>query len=118
MADRLSRAVAAIKRYKWLVLTIIAVGSSAGLVATRFVDPKFDVSASIWVNTTREASGMIGPVSAPGLVNSDVGWRELARSYAVLDKVVSNVVVPCPTRFPGFTSVFPTNPSIGARIWV
>jgi polysaccharide biosynthesis transport protein len=105
MADRLSRAVAAIKRYKWLVLTIVAVGSSAGFVLTKFVDPKFDVSASIWVNTTRDASGMIGPVSAPGLVNSDVGWRELARSYAVLDKVVSRLALYVTPDSPGDTLV-------------
>ena len=105
MGDRLSRAVAAIKRYKWLVFTIIAVGSSAGFVLTRFVDPKFDVSASIWVNTARDASGMIGPVSAPGLVNSDVGWRELARSYAVLDKVVSKLALYVTPDSPGDTLV-------------
>ncbi len=105
MGDRLSRAVAAIKRYKWLVLTIVAVGSASGFALTRFVDPKFDVSASIWVNTAREASGMIGPVAAPGLVNSDVGWRELARSYAVLDKVVSRLALYVTPDSPGDTLV-------------
>lgn len=92
-SEQLTRSVSAIKRYKWLVLAILAVGSSAGVVLTRFVDPKYDVSASIWIATTTKPGGFQGPVSAPGLVNSDVAWLELARSYSVLDKVVGKLAL-------------------------
>ena len=112
MAEQVARALAAFKRYKWLILAIVAVGSSAGFALTQFVDPKYDVGASIWINRARDASGM-GPVAAPGLINSDVGWRELARSYAVLDKVVSDLALyVTPEREADsllFRSLFPTD---------
>ncbi len=93
VGDQLARTLAAIKRYKWLVLAVIAVGSTAGVTLTRFVKPKYDVSASIWIAATPGPSGRMGPVSAPGLVNSDVAWMELARSFSVLDKVVSKLAL-------------------------
>lgn len=93
VSDQITRSISAVKRYKWLVMAIVAVGSSAGIVLTRFVDPKYDVSSSIWIATTRQPGGFSGPVSAPGLVNSDVAWTELARSYSVLDKVVGKLAL-------------------------
>jgi polysaccharide biosynthesis transport protein len=93
VGDQIARSIAAIKRYKWMVLTVIAVGSAAGFILTRFVSPKYDVSASIWIAATAGKAGTIGPVSAPGLVNSDVAWMELARSFSVLDKVVGKLAL-------------------------
>lgn len=93
VGDQIARSIAAIKRYKWMVLTVIAVGSTAGFVLTRFVSPKYDVSSSIWIAATQGKANTIGPVAAPGLVNSDVAWMELARSFSVLDKVVGKLAL-------------------------
>lgn len=93
MGDQVARSLAAIKRYKWLVIAVIAIGSAAGFAVTRFVEPKYDVQASIWIAATPGRAGQIGPVSAPGLVNSDVAWMELARSFSVLDKVVGKLAL-------------------------
>ncbi|MBK6486531.1 MAG: polysaccharide biosynthesis tyrosine autokinase [Gemmatimonadetes bacterium] len=93
MGEQVARTLAALKRYKWLVIAVIAVGSTAGFILTRFVSPKYDVSASIWIAATSGKAGTIGPVSAPGLVNSDVAWMELARSFSVLDKVVGKLAL-------------------------
>lgn len=93
VGDQITRSLAAIKRYKWLVLSVVAVGSAAGVTLTRFVEPKYDVSASIWIAATPGRNGQLGPVAAPGLVNSDVAWMELARSFSVLDKVVSKLAL-------------------------
>jgi polysaccharide biosynthesis transport protein len=93
MGDQIARSISAIKRYKWLVLAVIAIGSAAGFVVTRFIEPKYDVQSSIWIAATPGRAGQIGPVSAPGLVNSDVAWMELARSFSVLDKVVGKLAL-------------------------
>lgn len=93
VGEQIARSIAAIKRYKWLVIAVIAVGSTAGFVLTRFVSPKYDVSSSVWIAATAGKAGTIGPVAAPGLVNSDVAWTELARSFSVLDKVVSKLAL-------------------------
>lgn len=93
VGDQVARSISAIKRYKWLVLSVIAVGSAAGFTLTRFVDPKYDVAASIWIAATPRPNGALGPVAAPGLVNSDVAWMELARSFSVLDKVVGKLAL-------------------------
>ena len=36
---QLGRYIAAIKRYRWLILAVVVVGTGIGLLATRFIDP-------------------------------------------------------------------------------
>lgn len=103
VGDQVARSISAIKRYKWLVIAVIVVGSAAGFALTRFVDPKYDVSAAIWIAATPGRNGQMGPVSAPGLVNSDVAWMELARSFSVLDKAVGRLALYVTPDVPGDT---------------
>jgi len=105
MGDQIARSLSAVKRYKWLVLAVVAVGSSAGIILTRFIDPKYDAGASIWIAASTGRNGQLGPVAAPGLVNSDVAWMELARSFSVLDKVVSKLALYVTPDVPGDTLV-------------
>jgi capsular exopolysaccharide synthesis family protein len=102
VADQLLRSVSALRRYKWLVLAVIAVGSASGFLLTRFVEPKYDVSASVWIATDRTRQGG-GPIAAPGLVQTDAGWMELVRSYAVLDRVVGKLALYVIPNQPGDT---------------
>ena len=44
VGDQITRSLSAIKRYKWLVIAVIAVGSAAGFILTRFVSPKYDAT--------------------------------------------------------------------------
>lgn len=90
IGEILSRSVAAIKRYKWLILVVITVGVGAGFALTRFVSPMYVVQAKVWI---QDNSGGRGPVSAPGILKSDQAWVELARSFSVLDKVVSKLAL-------------------------
>jgi len=88
LGDQISRSIAAIRRYKWLIVAIVAVGSAAGAVVTRFIQPMYVVESKVWI---QEKSDLKGPVQAPGLIRSDAAWVELARSFSVLDKVVAKL---------------------------
>lgn len=80
------RYLAALIRYKWLILLVLAVGTAAGVVVSRFVPVKYTAQATIWVETGSRANDP-GPIRAPGLLQS-YSWVELLRSYVVLDHVV------------------------------
>jgi capsular exopolysaccharide synthesis family protein len=90
MADQIERIIAAIKRYRWLIAAIIAVGSTVGFLLTRAVEPKYQVNAAIWIARGGEKNG---PISAPGLISNDLAWPELAKSFLVLDNVVSRLAL-------------------------
>jgi tyrosine-protein kinase Etk/Wzc len=88
LSEQLGRFVSAIRRYKWLILTVVALGSSAGFALTRLVSPKYTVQGSIIIR--RSAQGT-GPISAPGLINDPSSWVDLTRSFIILDQVVQRL---------------------------
>jgi capsular exopolysaccharide synthesis family protein len=88
IAEQLGRYIAAVRRYKWLILAIVAVGSSAGFALSKLVQPKYTVQGSILI---RKGLGGQGPITAPGLINDPNSWIDLARSYIVLDQVVQRL---------------------------
>lgn len=81
------RFVDAIKRYKWALLAVLAVGTAAGFVAQRFVQPKYEVRATIWISSETPLEDRSGPIRSRELLNS-AAWVELLRSYRVADAVV------------------------------
>ena len=84
------RSIAALKRYRWLILVVFAVGSAAGVAVTRFIKPKYSVDATVWISQGGDARG---PVQAPGLISSDLGWTDLVKSFIILDPVVSRLAL-------------------------
>ena len=78
------RFLAAVKRYKWLVVAIALVGTALSIVASRFVKPEYSVSSTIYIEEPPRAAG---PIRAEELLNS-VQWVELLKTNAVLDSVV------------------------------
>jgi capsular exopolysaccharide synthesis family protein len=78
------RFIAAIKRYKWLVLAVALVGTALSVLASRFVKPEYTVMSTIYIE---EPSQRAGPIRAEELLSS-VQWVELLRTNAVLDSVV------------------------------
>ena len=56
----IERPLAAIRRYKWLILGVIALSSVGGVIATRLVKPDYEVTAKIWVQALA-ASSVEGP---------------------------------------------------------
>ena len=80
------RYLAALWRFKWLVLVVVVAGTSAGVAATRFVHPQYQAQATIWIEGSGAEPGG-GPIRPSRLLQSQA-WVDLLRSYVVLDSVV------------------------------
>jgi len=78
------RYIAAVRRYKWLILVIVLAGTSLGVVAYRLVPREYEAQATIWVESGPTAGG---PVRSQEILGTQ-GWAELVRSFSVLDAVV------------------------------
>lgn len=78
------RYLAAIRRYRWLILVLTVCGTGAGVLATRFLKPTYTVSATIFVEQTPKSPGPI----RPEVVLENSGWAELVHSWVVLDSTV------------------------------
>jgi capsular exopolysaccharide synthesis family protein len=98
---QLHRIVAALKRYKWLIMAITAAGTALGTFATRFLPLTYATGATIWV---------AAPVSNNNTVRSTEilggqGYSELVRSFNVLEAVVQQqrlyVMTDKPSLFAG-----------------
>jgi capsular exopolysaccharide synthesis family protein len=79
------RFLAAIKRYKWLVLSVALVGTVLSVLASRFVKPEYSVTSTIYIEETPRDRG---PIRAEELISQAPQWVELLRTNAVLDSVV------------------------------
>ena len=86
-SPHLSRYLAALRRYKWLLLIVLGIGGAASVSATRFVRPQYEVHATIWLAAETPQGRTAGPFRAGELVNS-TAWPDLLTSYAILDSVV------------------------------
>src|SRR5688572_15557564 len=86
------RPLAAIRRYKWLVLGVIALAVVVGIVATRTVKPVYEVRATIWIEPETPVSNVSGPIRSRELLNASA-WEELLRSYRIVDAVVRKLAL-------------------------
>jgi len=86
----LERPLAAIRRYKFLMIGIVLVAAAGGIIATRFVIPQYGVQTTIMIESAMPPAGPAGPIQARGLLN-DQAWIELLRSYRVTDAVVRDL---------------------------
>lgn len=84
----ITRYAHAIWRYKWLIIVLAVATAALGYVATRFMKPKYEVQATIWISraapTTEERSG---PIRAEELL-APTSWVELFQSFTIIDSVV------------------------------
>ena len=78
------RYLEAIKRYKWMILSIILLGTVLGVVVARFVRPEYEVRATVFVQPQPSESGPVRP--SPILAST--AWVELLTTFDILDKVV------------------------------
>ncbi len=84
----LERPVAAIRRYKWLMLAVMILSAGAGVAATRVVTPQYEVRASIMIAAQSPMDNQrTGPIRAGELLNAD-DWAGLLRSFVITDAVV------------------------------
>jgi capsular exopolysaccharide synthesis family protein len=87
----LERPVAALRRYKWLMLGVIVLAAGLGVAATKFVVPQFDVQAKIMLTTDTPAD-RTAPIRSPGLLPPD-DWSQLLRSFTISDAVVRKLAL-------------------------
>lgn len=88
----LQRPVAAIRRYKWLMLAVVALATGAGVAATRLVTAQYEVHAQIMIAPESPMESRTGPIRSPGLLVAD-DWISLLKSYSIVDGVVRELAL-------------------------
>ena len=88
----IERAIAAIRRYKYLVIGVALLGIAGGIAATKLVTPQYEVSAKIWIQSEAPIGDKSGPIRPAELLNS-TAWVELLKSYRVSDAVVRKLAL-------------------------
>jgi len=88
----LERAIGALRRYRWLILGVFLLSVGGGIVATSVVQPRYTVSATIWIQSETPALNDRGPIRSGGLLNSQA-WVELLKSYRIADAVVRKLTL-------------------------
>ncbi|MBL0937509.1 MAG: polysaccharide biosynthesis tyrosine autokinase [Gemmatimonadaceae bacterium] len=88
----LSRYVAAIRRFKWLILACAVVGLGGGVAASRFIEPEYEVNATILLEqgTGVQERRNGGPIQGAEFLQGS-GWQDLLRSYQIVDPIVTNL---------------------------
>jgi polysaccharide biosynthesis transport protein len=103
----LDRPLSAIRRYRYLVAGVFLLAVAGGFVATRFVTPKYEVRATIWIQSETPISDRNGPIRSKELLNSEA-WVELLRSYRISDEVVRRLALYVRPKDPADSSLFKT----------
>lgn len=85
--SQLERYLAAVLRFKWVILIVTAFGTAAGLGAAQLVQLQYEAQATMWVEASEGNTDETGPIRTGQLLES-YAWLELLKSYAVLDHVV------------------------------
>ena len=94
-APKLGRYLSALYRFKWLIVLFVLIGAGGGYAATRFIEPEFEVKATILLEmgTGTNSSGKDrGPIQAAELLRAS-GWQDLLRSFAIADPVVTELAL-------------------------
>jgi polysaccharide biosynthesis transport protein len=86
---KLRRYWAAIKRFRWLIIILAALGTAAGVVATRYIDPVFEARGALWIADVGTGGNNNGAYRPPELLPNG-SWVQLIRSFAVVDRVVAD----------------------------
>ncbi len=84
------RYVSAMLRRKWFILLAVAMGTSGGVLASRFIDLEYMAEAAIWIENAAGTDANRGPIRSAQLLES-YAWVELLRSFIVLDYAVEEL---------------------------
>jgi capsular exopolysaccharide synthesis family protein len=90
--NALERPLAAIRRYKWLIVALIMASAVVGFAASRLTKAEYEARATIWIATENPELRSTGPIRSGELLHSGA-WIELLRSYRVVDEVVRKLTL-------------------------
>ncbi len=77
------RYISALRRYKWLMIGIVVLGTGGAVAATRFLKPEYKATATIYIEPPPDDAG---PIRGAELLRS-FGWLDLLTTGVVLDSV-------------------------------
>lgn len=97
---------AALRRHKWLVLLVVALGIAAGFGVTRMLEPEYEVHSTLWISTDdRPEQQRAGPIRAVAPMR-ETSWPELLTSFAILEQVVREKALYLRPTKPGDSTLF------------
>jgi capsular exopolysaccharide synthesis family protein len=88
----LERPMAAIRRYKWLLLAVVLLSTLGGVIATRMVQPEYVVRATISIQSETPLQDKEGPIRPHELLNAEA-WVELLKTFRISDAVVRQLAL-------------------------
>jgi polysaccharide biosynthesis transport protein len=91
---KLGRYLAALNRFKWLIALCLMLGAAGGYVATKFIEPEFEVQSTIMLESGSgtQSTQDRGPIKAEELLEQS-GWQDLLRSFTIADPVVNELAL-------------------------
>jgi polysaccharide biosynthesis transport protein len=87
-AAPIARVLDAVRRYKWLTVSLVILGGIVGVIATRFIRPSYEARAKVWIQSATPTQSPTGPIRADELL-PQTSWPELFQSFAIMDSVVA-----------------------------
>ena len=82
----MKRYMAAVLRYKWIVVALVAAGTVGGWYAGRFVELQYRAQATVLLGGTSRQDMAQGPIQTSDLLGG-ADWLSLLQSFEVLDYV-------------------------------
>ena len=98
------RYIAALQRYRWLILGVTILGTGLAIFATRFIRPEYTAAATIWIEPRRTDGA--APIEAEQLLQQTYAWVELLRTPVVLDSAALKMKLYLEPGEPGDSSLF------------
>src|SRR5437867_3335341 len=98
--------LAAAMRRRWLVILVTLAGTAAGVIGSRFLDPRFAARAVLWIEAAGRAPGRDGGSIVDEALVQTPSWGELVTSGAVLEDVVRELRLYVTPKSPADAPVF------------
>src|SRR5437764_2634173 len=106
------RYLGAVRRRKWLVLALTALGTLLGVLASRLLAPEYSATALLWFEA--EDRSRDPRATEPDELLNPSGWIDLVESNAVLEDVVRERRLYLQPRSPNDSSAVATLQLTGA----